>query len=215
MWATNCSGWDDRGAELQCVVCRQVPKSGSRQQDPSADPRDGILILLVTPDVIKNNKLSAYQVLSHPELAGHIASTGPRVKFDNLRVPARNLLAAPGKGAVLVEQAFTFTAVLVGAMSVSIMRVAYEAALEFSKQDTRGGAGSIVGRQSVANLLMNVKMNCDASRALTWAAAHAVESGRGPEMALEAKIFCSDIAVKSVVDAMSAVGVQVARFQRL
>jgi len=129
------------------------------------------------------------------------------VRFENLRVPAKNLLAAPGHGADLVEQAFTFTAVLVGAMSVSIMRAAYEAALKFAKQDTRGGVESIMGRQSVANLLMNVKMNCDASRALTWAAAHAVETGRGPEMAIEAKIFCSDISVKSVVDAMSVVGV--------
>jgi nitroalkane oxidase len=207
MWANNCSGWDDRGAELQCVVCRQVSRSGSRQQDPSVDPRDAILILIVTPEVIKSNEPSAYQVLSHPELAGHVATIGPRVKFENFRVPAKNLLAAPGKGAIIVEQAFTFTAVLVGAMSVSIMRAAYEAALEFSKHDTRGGAEPIIGRQSVANLLMKVKMNCDASRALTWAAAHAVESGRGSEMAVEAKIFCSDIAVKSVVDAMSAVGV--------
>ncbi len=129
------------------------------------------------------------------------------MRFENLHVPAKNLLAAPGHGATLVEQAFTFTAVLVGAMSVSIMRAAYEAALKFAKEDTRGGAEPILGRQSVANLLMNVKLNCDASRALTWAAAHAVESGRGPEMALEAKIFCSEIAVKSVSDAMSAVGV--------
>jgi hypothetical protein len=105
-------------------VCRQVSKSESREQDPSADPTDAVLILLVTPEVIENNKPSAYQVLSHPELAGHIASTGPHVKFDNLRVPAKNLLAAPGNGAILVEQAFTFTAVLVGAMSISIVRAA-------------------------------------------------------------------------------------------
>jgi nitroalkane oxidase len=207
MWATNCSGWNDRGAELQCVVCRHVQSSENREQDPSADPRDAILILFVTPEDIKNNKPSAYQVLSHRELAGHVASTGPHVKFENLRVPAKNLLAAPGKGATLVEQAFTFTAVLVGAMSVSIMRAAYEAALLFTKEDTRGGAEPIIGRQSVANLLIDVKMNCDASRALTWAAASAVENGRGPEMAHEAKIFCSDIAVKSVLGAMNAVGV--------
>lgn len=161
----------------------------------------------MTPDVIKNNKANAYQVLNHPELAGHIASTGAHVKFDNLRVPANKLLAAPGKGATLVEQAFTFTAVLVGAMSVSIMRTAYEAGLEFAKRDTRGGAQPVIERQSVANLLMNVKINCDAARALTWAAAHATENARGPEMALEAKIFCSEIAVKSVVDVMGAVGV--------
>ena len=129
------------------------------------------------------------------------------MKFANLRVPAKNLLAALGRDTVLVEQAFTFTAVLVGAMSVSTIRAAYEAALKFAKQDNCGGAEPIVGRQSVAILLMNEKMNCDAVRALMWAAAQAVESGRGPEVALEAKIFCSDIAVKSVMDAMSAVGV--------
>jgi alkylation response protein AidB-like acyl-CoA dehydrogenase len=79
--------------------------------------------------------------------------------------------------------------------------------LKFAKQDICGGAEPIIGRQTVANLLMNLKMNCDAARALTWAAAQVVESGRGLEMALEAKIFCLDIAVKSVMDAMSAVGV--------
>jgi len=205
MWATNCSGWDDRGADLQCVVCRAVT-GDSDVQDPNENPEDATLILLVTRETIASNERDAYQVVSHPELAGHTACNGPRVKFTNLRVPAANVLAPPGKGAALVTGAFSASAALVGAMSVSIMRAAFEAALKFAKEDTRGGAEPIISRQSVADLLMDIKMRTDASRLLTWKAAEALEGGAGPELALEAKIFCSDNALKAVTEAMSTVG---------
>ncbi|KAH8602290.1 acyl-CoA dehydrogenase/oxidase [Bisporella sp. PMI_857] len=204
MWPTNCSGWDDRGADLQCLVCRFA--QNGEEQDPDADPADSILILLVTREVVARNKESAYQVLSHFETAGHTSTAGPHTRFTEFRVPDHNLLAAPGKGAQIVTQCFTATAALVGAMSVGIMAAAFEAALAFAKSDTRGGAEPIFGRQSVADLLMDVKMRIDAARFLTWKACHALDSGLGGELSLQAKIYCSDLAVKSVVDCMSAVG---------
>jgi len=91
-------------------------------------------------------------------------------------------------------------------MSVAIMAAAFEAALEFAKSNTRGGAEPILNRQSVSNLLMGVKMNIDAARFLTWKAADALDKGLGGELALEAKIFCSDLTVRAVADCMSAVG---------
>lgn len=95
---------------------------------------------------------------------------------------------------------------MVGAISVAIMSAAFEAALNFAKSDSRGGAEPIFERQSVSDLLMNVKMRIDASRFLTWKACHALDKGLGGELALEAKIYCSELAVKSVSDCMSAVG---------
>jgi len=86
------------------------------------------------------------------------------------------------------------------------MAAAFEAALEFAKRDSRGGKEGLLNRQSVADLLMDVKMRADAARFLTWKAANAIDKGLGGELALEAKIWCSDMAVKAVVDAMSAVG---------
>jgi hypothetical protein len=60
MWATNCCGWDDRGADLQCLVC---PFSQHRKdQDPKADPADSIMILFVIRDVVESNEQSTYQV---------------------------------------------------------------------------------------------------------------------------------------------------------
>ncbi|KAF2453867.1 hypothetical protein BDY21DRAFT_354370 [Lineolata rhizophorae] len=58
---------------------------------------------------------------------------------------------------------------------------------------------------------MDVKMRMDASRLLTWKALHCLENGPGDlkaraELCYEAKIFCTESAVRSVVDAMKAVG---------
>jgi alkylation response protein AidB-like acyl-CoA dehydrogenase len=204
MWATNCCGWDDRGADLQCLVCRF--SQDGKDQDPKADPADSIMILLVTREVVENNEQSAYQVLKHLEITGHSSTAGPHTRFVEFRVPGRNLLAAPGKGAEIVSLSFTSSACLVGAMSVGVMSAAFEAALEFAKSDSRGGAQALLSRQSVSDLLMDIKMRTDAARFLTWKAANAFDNGNGLEICLEAKIYCSDLAVKSVVDAMSAVG---------
>jgi alkylation response protein AidB-like acyl-CoA dehydrogenase len=204
MWATNSCGWDDRGADLQCVVCRYA--QDGEEQDPSSDPADSIVILLVTRDIVEKNTLKAYEVLDHMELPGHSSTAGPHIKFTEFRVPGHNILATPGKGAPIVLQCFTATAALVGAMATGIMAGAFEAALKFAKTDTRGGAEPILKHQSVSDLLMDLKMKTDASRFLTWKAAHALDNGLGGELALEAKIYCSDNAVKAVVDAMSAIG---------
>jgi len=203
-WATNSAGWDDRGADLQCVVCRHA--QAGEAPDPDRDPKQDILVLIVTRQTVADNKPEAYQVLAHLETPGHTAVSGPHVKFSDFRVPAKNLLAEPGKGVEAAAQAFTASAVLVGAMSVGIMRAAFEAALTFAKEDTRGGAKPILERQSVADLLMGIKIRTDASRLLTWKACQALDQGLGAELAIEAKIFGSDNAVKCVVDAMSAVG---------
>ena len=212
LWSTNSGGWDDKGADLQCVVCRLVESPGA-PQDPSMDPASLILILLVTRDDIAANDSKAFEVIGHPELPGHIAATSPHSRFTDLRVPHRNLLAAPGKGAHIVEITFGSSAALVGAMSVGIMRATFEAALAFSKQESRGGTIPIIERQSVANLLVNIKMRIEASRLLSWKGLHVIENGPGNwearlELALEAKVFASEAAALSVMDAMNAVGIK-------
>jgi len=100
---------------------------------------------------------------------------------------------------------------IVGAMSVSIMRAVFDAALQFTKSDTRGGTAPIIERQSVADVLTDIKMRLETSRLLTWKAMHCLENGPGGwearlELLLEAKIFCSDEAVTCCIDAMKIVG---------
>ncbi|KAJ9137519.1 putative acyl-CoA dehydrogenase [Pleurostoma richardsiae] len=210
LWTTNSGGWDGRGADLQCVVCRLLGDP-TAPPDVEAEPASLILILMVTREDIAANAPGSYEVLENPELAGHTAASGPHSRFYEFRVPSKNLLAPPGKGAQVVEMTFGSSAAIVGAMSVGIMRAAFEASLGFARSDCRGGTVPIIQRQSVADLLVRVKTRTETARLLTWKALHAIENGPGHwlsrlELALEAKIFASDAAVESVVDAMKAVG---------
>lgn len=107
----------------------------------------------------------------------------------------------------MVDMVFTASAALVGAMAVGIMRQTFEKALAWTKVERRGGQEIILNKQSVSDLLIKIKTRCEASRALTWKAAHAF--GRTPysgELCYEAKIFCSESAVESVMDAINLVG---------
>jgi alkylation response protein AidB-like acyl-CoA dehydrogenase len=192
-------------------VCRESSPSSS--QDPTSDPASHILILLVTRDDIAANVPSAYQVLFDPDLGGHKCVNGPHTRFTNLHVPHTNLLAPPGQGAQVVEKTFGMSAAMVGAMCVGVMRAAFEAALAFCKTDTRGGTVPIVQHQSVSDRLVDVKMKIEAARALTWKAMSVLECGdeevsweQRLEIALEAKVWCSEQVVGVVETCMGIVG---------
>ncbi|KAI1770116.1 acyl-CoA dehydrogenase NM domain-like protein [Hypoxylon cercidicola] len=209
-WATNSAGWDNRGADLACVVCRDITNP---IEDANADPKDSIMVIIVTRADLERNGDDCFQVLHEVSTAGHSA-TGPghHIKYSNVRVPAKNVLCKPGEGAAIISACFDLTAVLVGAMAVGLMRAAFDAALAFVKRDDRRGKTQLLERQAVADLLSSVKMQTEACRAMTWKAAHAMEHGPGDykarrELALAAKVYCSDTAVKAIMEAINAVGV--------
>ncbi|KAI6083085.1 acyl-CoA dehydrogenase NM domain-like protein [Hypoxylon rubiginosum] len=209
-WATNSAGWDNRGADLACVVCRDITNP---IEDPNADPKDSIMVIIVTRADLERNGEGCFQVLHEVSTVGHSA-TGPghHIKYSNVRVPTKNVLCKPGEGATVIPACFDLTAVLVGAMSVGLMRAAFDAALAFAKGDDRRGKVPLLERQAVADLLSSVKMQTEACRALTWKAAHAMEHGPGDysarrELALAAKVYCSDAAVKAIMEVINVVGV--------
>ncbi|GKU07296.1 acyl- dehydrogenase protein [Fusarium langsethiae] len=208
IWATNSAGWDFKGADLACVVCRDVTNPPAAD----ADPKDSIMVLMVTRGDLDRNGPEAFQVLRQVETMGHTSVSGPHIKYTNVRVPAKNVLCAPGEGAPVVLGSFDASAVLVGAMGVGLMRAAFDAALKFAKTHDCRGSVPLLERQAVADILSGIKMETEACRALTWKAAHAMENGPGDynarrELALSAKIYCSDASVKALTAAINAVGV--------
>ncbi|KAI0885914.1 acyl-CoA dehydrogenase NM domain-like protein [Annulohypoxylon maeteangense] len=209
-WASNSVGWDNRGADLACVVCRDVTESA---ENPDTNPKDKIVLIIITRADLERSGDKSFEVVREVTLFGHTAAgPGHHIKYTDVRVPAKNVLCPPGEAAAVVSGAFDLTAVLVGAMSVGIMRAAFDAALAFAKSDDRRGKVPLLERQAVADLLSGMKMQTEACRALTWKAAHAMENGPGDysarrELALAAKVYCSDAAVKVVTDAINAVGV--------
>lgn len=207
VWALNSAGWDFGGADLSCVVCRDV----TRPSALDSDPEDAVMILLVTRDDIDASGPGAFQVLRHMETVGLPSVSGPHIRYTNVRVPADNVLCPPGQGGQIAMATFDSSGVLVAAMAVGLMRSAFDAALAFAKSDDRRGSVPLLERQAFADLLSGIKMATEACRALTWKAAHSLLNGPGNydarrELANSAKVYCSEAAVKAVTDAIRAVG---------
>ena len=113
----------------------------------------------------------------------------------------------------MIEMTFTASAVLVCVMGVGIMRQVFDFVLAWAKTEKRGGNEVMLAKQSVADLLIKIKIRCEAARALAWKAACAFDADPmslgAREVCQEAKILGSESAVESVLDGINLVGVYV------
>lgn len=193
-WVSSATGWDGKGADLLCVVCRT---------DPSAPPEEAITVLAVErPDhgIVPDGC---------NESMGHRAHYTPRFCMEDLRTPADSVIGAVGGGKDLVEASFSGTAALVGIMSVGVMRAAFDFALQFARTEKRGGIANIIEHQAVGYALADAKMAIEACRALSQRACWAIDA-QAPaalELALHAKVYCSETAVRVITDLMRVVGI--------
>lgn len=153
---------------------------------------------------------NCYTVICQPATSGFAATSGPHIRFSNLHIPSRYLLATGAEAVCIVSATFTSSAVIVGAMSVGIMHAAFESALGFARSHTAGDSFAVLQHQSPADVLIDIKCRLEASRALTWKAATAIDNHLpgADELAYEVKIYASEAAVKTVPEAMRVVGVR-------
>lgn len=193
-YTTNGTGWDGKNCHLYAVVCRT---------DPQKSAQDSLAVIMVpgnTPGVSVTGLL---------DTVGHRATISPRMKFENVRVPATNIIGAPGDGIKIVSTNFAWTAALIGAACVGVMRAAFDHALAFAKQDSRSGPCPIIDYPTVGYMLADMKMKIEACRYLTWKSCQQFDRSKGQEqeLAVMTKVFCSETCVDVVYDAMRVVGV--------
>jgi len=98
----------------------------------------------------------------------------------------------------------------IGIFAVAAMRQAFEVAYHYALSQKRGGAVPIIDHQSVADVLADAKSRIEAVRLLAWRALDAVvaQDPAGPELALHAKIFGSEMGVEVITRLMHVIGVQ-------
>jgi nitroalkane oxidase len=193
-WVSSATGWDRKGADVLCVVCRT---------DASGPPEK-------TASIIAVERPAAGFVFEHAiDPVGHRAHLLPQFRFDNVSAPGGNLLGELGGGFSLMTASFTGAAALVGIFGVALMRAAFEFALEFARTERRGGLHPIIEHQAVGFALADAKIVIEATRSLTWRACHAVDekSPAAAELAIQAKIYGSEMAVRVIADLMRVVGV--------
>jgi nitroalkane oxidase len=139
---------------------------------------------------------------------GHRAHLTPLFSFENVSTPRNNLLGEEGNGLGLTAASFTGTTALVGILGVALMRAAFDFALQFARTECRGGIHPIIEHQAVGYALADVKIAIEAARYLSWRACHAVDtqSPVADELAIQAKIYGSETAVRVITDLMRVVG---------
>jgi len=193
-WIPSATGWNGEGADLLTVVCRT---------DANVAPSRGISIIAVPrPDT--------GLIFEHTfDTLGHRAHIASRFRLDALQVPAGNLLGQEGGGLQLAAESFAGTAALVGIFSVALMRAAFQFALSFAKRERRGGIQQIIQHQAVGYALADAKTTIEATRVLSWHACRAFDMAApgALELAIHAKLFGSEAAVRVITHLMQVVGV--------
>src|SRR5258707_1342189 len=146
----------------------------------------------------------AYYCQTSGRPVGHRAHLTPQFGFENVSAPRHNLLGEEGGGLALTAASFTGTAALVGILGVALMRAAFDFALHFARSERRGGVHPIIEHQAVGYALADAKMTIEATRYLSWRACHAVDtqSPAADELAIQAKIYGSETAVRVITDLM-------------
>jgi nitroalkane oxidase len=193
-WVSSATGWDRKGADILCVVCRT---------DPGAQPEKAISIIVV------ERPASGIVFERAIDSVGHRAHLMPQFGFENVAVPRHNLVGEEGSGLALTAASFAGATALVGIFGVALMRAAFDFALHFARTERRGGIHPIIEHQAVGYALADAKMAIESARYLSWRACHAVDrqSPAADELAIQAKIYGSETAVRVIIDLMRVVGI--------
>ncbi|QPC84906.1 acyl-CoA dehydrogenase family protein [Phototrophicus methaneseepsis] len=184
-WITNV-----RFAPVVSVLLRTDKEAGSR----------GFSMFLVEPD--------REGVTVHPpeKKMGLKASPTQMITFENVRVPASNLLGEEGKGFYMTMQSLDAGRVSIGALSVGLAQGAYEEMVRYA-QDRQAFGEPIANKQLIQKKIADAAMELEAARLLVYKAAWMKDQGRDySKWAAIAKLKASEVAEKVCFEALQIHG---------
>ena len=137
---------------------------------------------------------------------GWRASDTRQIFFEDMVVPAVNMLGTPGKGFKTFLKTLTGGRISVAALSVGTALGAYERALQYATERKAFGK-EILEFQAVGNKLADMATDIEASKLLTFHAAWKKDQGRGIiKEAAMAKLFASETAMRATTEAIQVLG---------
>jgi acyl-CoA dehydrogenase len=167
--------------------------------DPEAGHR-GISAFVVDAD------LDGVTVDKKEDKMGQRASNTATISFNDVEVPAENLLAEENKGFKLAMMTLDRTRPGVSAMAVGIGRAATEYATDYSKERVQFGV-PIAMHQAIQFMIADMATKVEAARLLVWSSAVMLDQGvRNSKVSSMAKRFAADSAMEITVDAVQVYG---------
>ncbi len=155
---------------------------------------------------IVERAFNGVSVGEHEDKLGQRASDTNTVMLEDVRVPAENVLAAPGQGFKLAMETFNQTRPDIGAIACGVMRRCIEECVAYAKE--RKTFGVPIGQhQMVQSMLADMAIRYEATNLLVRKAAWNLDHGvRNPVVSSYAKAFGADSAMATAVDAVQIFG---------
>jgi acyl-CoA dehydrogenase len=167
--------------------------------DPDAGHR-GITAFIVDRDA------DGVSVDKKEDKLGQRASDTALISFDEVEIPAENMLGEENHGFKLAMTTLDRTRPAVSSMAVGIAQAAFEFAAEYSKERVQFGV-PIAMHQAVAFMIADMATKIEASRLLVWESAVLLDQGkRNTLVSSHAKRFAADTAMEVTVDAVQVYG---------
>lgn len=169
--------------------------------DPAAGGRKGMSAFIVETDT---PGFAAPRVEHKMGIRG---SPTAELTFDDVRVPAANLLGAEGDGFKIAMGTLDRSRLAIAAQAVGIAQGALDAAIGYAKDRKQFGQ-RVTDFQGIQFMLADMATHTEAARQLTYAAAAAIEADAAdlPYWTSSAKLFAGDVAMQVTTDAVQVLG---------
>jgi alkylation response protein AidB-like acyl-CoA dehydrogenase len=170
--------------------------------DPTAG-HDGISAFVV------ESSSSGFEVGRIEPKMGIKGSTTGELFFNDMQIPADNLLGEEGEGFKIAMRILDRSRPGIGAQGLGLAQGATDYALEYAKE--RETMGKPIGQhQMISAMLADMETKCEAARGLLYKCGQLIDEGvEGSELtkiSAMAKLYCSDVAMEVTTDAVQILG---------
>ena len=219
------------GSDVAALKTRAVRKgdkyilNGSKMFITNGGVADILTVYAVTNPEAKSHKAASvfvvekecpgFSVGKKESKMGIRSSDTRELVFDNVEIPAENILGEEGDGFHIMMKTLDFTRPAVAAQAIGIAEGAFEYANQYAKERESFGK-PIIKHQAIAVKLADMAMKIAAGRQLLYKTcdllqAHAKKdlSRLSPEIirySSMSKAFCSDVAMWTTTEAVQILG---------
>ena len=186
---TKCFITNGSYADWYTVYAKTDKEAGHRGISAFVVPRDDTVVIDK-----KEDKL------------GQRASDTAMISFNDVEIPAANLLGEENKGFKLAMMTLDRTRPGVSAMAVGIAQAAFEYARDYSKERVQFGV-PIAMHQAIQFMIADMATKVEAARLLVWKSGSLLDAGERNTLASShAKRFAADTAMEVTTDAVQVYG---------
>ncbi len=209
------------GSDVSGIRCRAKKEgddyilNGTKYWITNGGIADYMTVFATTDPELKHEGIGAFLVerdwegvstgKAIPKL-GQRCSNTTALHFKDVRVPAENVIAPPGKGFVLAMKTFSRTRPIIGAFAVGAARSAMEYAIDYAKRRKAFGM-PLSGFQAIQFKLAEMYQKVETSRLLVRLSAWEADQGLDPTLSASiTKFYSTEAALETVNDAMQILG---------